>query len=1730
MGTQDIDLDNDFDFDVDAELSKLDDLSFGETEKPKNKREATLKVLKDAGSGAKDAFKFNKDSVSSFVKAAMPSSLRGEYYDVHDAIFGTGGIKESLDSSLKDIKSSAKSLSDSLKGVLPKEGKLYTALDKITKKLGLDEESIEEQINNSNAALMETFRTELNNTFTKETSLAILQNNIQQKQFKTSLEVQNNINKNINVIRNFHLEITNSYYRKSLELQYRSLLANEGQLKALTEGFNLIKVQNEAIIKNTALPEFVKIKANEQFKQVMMANTSTNIQNFLFKEISAINKIKTSLSRRIKYSADNFIEGLNTIGQVADVGSTLKEMEGMGGPSKSFLAGNQIGNWVRDFIGKNVSERISNTNLGKRGIFNIKNIMADPGGWASDNLNKLRENRNEEQGWFGKSKDFLLDTFYSNVKDMASIGGDYVGTTFSRANPNDIAVFNNSTQTSIVKIIPGLLSKIYGEVKSIRSGGGNPEDFELAYDYNRQTLVTKQALKDNFLKDTSLRLKSYTETSVRSILDLYSEYGSFKDNELDAINSSLISYLITSESRLNPTVIVSKEYMEHIPAGLKKRVLNAGKKILAAAKDNPFIIETLIKAMSGIRTKIPDMTTEVEMLYATGNVPMLEDMGILVRDEVNNSFSIHRENTLDTLRKASGMKIENKTITSARKTTSATIDPNIDTEPLNNEDVTEELNKKFLFNPDGTKKTIDQLRKEFFNSEEYKQNLVKDFPEWLEKNLGKSKNILSSLKSTPTSITGAKNWVVDKIKQQKQLGKAAEQFEDDVMDMVLGTDNKPIDELRTEFLQSEEYQSGAVTKFPEWLDAQGLGPDGKRKKSHSRFYKLLQFTWALDRKMAKAMFKYPWKAVKGITKLGFKTTKWGLPKALKLGAKGAFTTASALPLNLYYLIQEAITGKPATGGLPTFGLDRFMAKKAVKSPKTAASTVAKTPKIFSKIKKGIARPFNWLFKAGVDAGVTNDTQVILQGLDEMNSNLSEMNANTPKKSFLDPDGDGLRKGDWRTRLKLFSSNKEAKDGDKKNKGVLNFLKENKGLTIMGGIMLISGLMKTLNLTSEELVAGIKAIGRGISHVVTAVKWVGEKIGGIIDGIGGFFGSKKKTPKLDENGNPVIGADGQPEYEETSGIDGSGAIGTGVAAAAGLYAARHPIKATKGIVSFGKGLVEAVINLCKGKFGFGWIGEILTKNKTVLVSNIDKSVGSFTKFTKYLKMIGRVVKNPKFIQRIGKKVAAKALSKITTAIASAMTGIGGLLTAGMVLWELGWVIYYMYEKDLSFWQALLYQFFGTTFTDEELEAYDKGEDLEKKAADEIKTLENGNLYKDFTDKYGNKQRLEIDHNGDMYQSDLDETGNSKFERKVKIDRRDSSEVVTAVFGIDQNEVRKLRVQANRKSVDIINKHGGVMSGADLKKEWVKSGEAAANAVEPTTSKAGTKVGEVAATYTKSSKSGGKCATGVRTILEKAGYPSPKKLGFDVSSAYMYAKPQINGLTPLECMGYSQLNVDPAKFTPSDGDVAVIDKGPKSNPKHGHIAVYSDKIKSWVSDFIQPDKSDPSPYSRQGLKARVNPDLYRDYVTFWRDVGNKPNTNEIKTASTNEGITNQTTDGESPKIAAANNNNPTKEGMGAGDDVSSPARMLEANANNNGISSAQHINMESTVKELNIISDTLIKSLKVQMYMAETLNKIANNDNSLHVDPNTIGKNKKNEIGGTIPPSTINLERNQYIMPI
>lgn len=1777
---KDISLDDDYDFDIDSELDQLDNMNFGETEPPKNAREATLRVAKDGARGAAEAFKFNKENVGNVIDAAMPSSLRGEYLAINNALFGKDGIKDAIDQGLKNVKSETRQLTQSISNLLPKDGKLGKLLEKINSKLS-DEEDLSKQLEANNAMLLQGFQEELSKTFTKESSLALMQADLQQKQFKSTLEVQNSINNHLSVVRNFHLEVTNSFYRKSLELQYRTLMSNELQAKALTEGFALLKQQNEAIIKNTGLPEFVKIRTSEQFKQVMLGNAATNIQNFMFKDISAIDKIKTSLSNRIKYGFENFIEGLQTVGAVTDAAEMMNGLQDMG-ISKSFLVGNKVGEYFRDTFAKKYVSKAANSRIGKPIIFGVKNALADPSGWASDRLNKLtsREGFGDPNASFlQRGSDYLLEGFYRNLRDIASVGGDYVGATFSRSNPNDVATFNNATQTSIVKIIPGLLSKIYGEVKTIRSGGGDPEGYELVYDYNRQRFSTRSEFKQNFIGDTEARLKSYTRFSLQDLLSKYEENGDFTKDELSVLGNSLISYVITSNSRLNPTVLVSQDFLNHVPDNLKSKVLSAGRKLLAKAIDKPMLVNSIATALTNIRSKIPDMTTEMEMMYSTGQASMLEDMGLLVRDKVDHTFSIHRGNTLDMIRGKLGKG--NSHIRSAVDEDNEMISAN----PFKNMkmEMPDKLKFKILYKEDGSMKSMDDLKEEFFNSAERLQGKVKSFPEWLEQTVGRE-NLDKVLKYIPSkdskTIRKMKIWTqkqlrdrkilgktyqdledqitdiilntgnkkslaelrtefmksperlqgyvkdfpewlrqtmtkerlqkvlkdmpaeskeaIDKLnkfakekwKEREQLGKAYQEFEDKVMDTVTGIDyQKTLSDLRTEFMKSPERLQGYVKDFPEWLSAQGLGSDGRKQKSSSRMWRLLQFTWSIDRAIAKAMFKYPWRA----TKFGLKTIRKGLWEGDKFGVpkllKGAGYTASALPLNMYYLMKEAITGKPVNGGLPTFGLDRFFTKTAFKTPKALGKLSKQTGKMLGGILRGMKRPYDWLFKAGTDAGVSQDTQAILAGLDEMNSHMSEINANTPKKSFLDPDGDGLRKGDWRTRLKSFTQG-SSKDGTDpvKGKGIINFMKEHKGLTLMGGLTLAVGLLKGLNISSEEMVNGIKAVGTGVGKLFNGIKWLGEKVGGVFKSVGGFFGF----------------GDDEEEGTDSESSAGYNVAGTAAVAGAGLFAARHPIKTTKAVASVGQSLVSTIIKMCKSKFGLGWIGDILKKNESQIVSKADKTIKGFDNFKRYLSKLGKVIRNPKFIQRIGTKTAAKAGAKITTAIASSATGIGGLLTAGLVLWEIGWALYYMWDKDITFWQGLMYQLFGTTLTDEEIDSYAND-------GNGIKTSETGNLYKTIKNKDGDEIRLEVDHKGNPFVS----TVNGERE-KYTFSRRNLKSDLDS-YGIDYKDYYDLKKAAAEKNNAILKDSGGAMSNKDLAKKWKGSG-------------ASTRAGDVAASYTNKTKSSGKCATGVRTILERAGYPSPSKLGFDVGSAYMYAKPQISGMTPLEGMGYSQLNVDPVNFKPQDGDVAVIDKGPMSNAKHGHIAIWSDKIRSWVSDFIQPDKTDPSPYGAKGLKARMNPSSYRDYVTFWRDMGN----GGMKNINSSQGGSEKMPDQVPDTSAMAKNDSSTTEGMG-GDysaEEATPMQAIKITQERTDIRSAQSYNTDAGVKELTVISQTLVKSLQVQMHMAAALDKIAN-DRSLGIDPNTIGGNKGlngNTQSESIPPAVIDLKRNQYTMPI
>jgi hypothetical protein len=87
------------------------------------------------------------------------------------------------------------------------------------------------------------------------------------------------ISTNISKIEAYNSTIQQAYQKKSLELQYRAYFLQVDQYKDQLRANEFSKANTEAIVKNTALPEFVKIKASEKFKDTMRNKFYDNISN-----------------------------------------------------------------------------------------------------------------------------------------------------------------------------------------------------------------------------------------------------------------------------------------------------------------------------------------------------------------------------------------------------------------------------------------------------------------------------------------------------------------------------------------------------------------------------------------------------------------------------------------------------------------------------------------------------------------------------------------------------------------------------------------------------------------------------------------------------------------------------------------------------------------------------------------------------------------------------------------------------------------------------------------------------------------------------------------------------------------------------------------------------------------------------------------------------------------------------------------------------------------------------------------------------------------------------------------------------------------------------------------------------------------------------------------------------------------------------------------------------------
>lgn len=614
------------DFDFDSELDNLDNMFGQETPKPKNTREAIQQGLKDVGNSVIDNIKPSLQNYKGFMEDSMPDNtkeLSRLIQDQYDNVF----FKHSKQ--FDSLKKNSNQIKKEILKMVKADSKLGQAVTKIGEFFGLEDESSyrQETFEEQQQRMIDEFNASIGEQFSKQAAINLANEVKHEQQFKSTLSGLAAINTQMVTLNNFHNNLTSSYYKKSLELQYQHLFTTKALLKVQQEGMHTLVGQVESVIKNTSLPDAVKLLNKEVIAQIAKQNIINKATSSLMKT-TPLEAFTNNLSRMIGRGLSSVAEKVSGFAMALDQGNQALEMSReFGGSPVAQVADMGMG-FLKDKGARALKNRLDKTLYGKKANRISMDILSDPVSYFKNILDSKREKYQDNEfidGILDKLDDGLSSLRYNPKTTNIS----YLNT-----NPNGVSIFDNRTKDSIVKVIPGLLSKIYGELKANRIGG-SASKHELTYNFETQEftnsakdfLDTKKKLIKNFNNDNKYALDT--------IIRFYKKYTSLNKEESGLLAAGVFTYVTTRNRALNLSAIVSDRYLNTMDISIREKIKEAGTKILEDLDIDSYDLSNFLKAFVDLAHSIPDTDLMVEEAYASGNTKTLERLGFIGRNGEN---------------------------------------------------------------------------------------------------------------------------------------------------------------------------------------------------------------------------------------------------------------------------------------------------------------------------------------------------------------------------------------------------------------------------------------------------------------------------------------------------------------------------------------------------------------------------------------------------------------------------------------------------------------------------------------------------------------------------------------------------------------------------------------------------------------------------------------------------------------------------------------------------------------------------------------------------------------------------------------------------------------------------------------------------------------------------------------------------------------------------------------
>lgn len=506
---------DDFGFETD---SSLDMPGFEDFEpKEKKDRNPVISAVKAVGRGA-----VNTAKSPSFIKKLVLSALPKGYGDasklLDETTTGLGSLYNTtvsdLNPTINEIKRATKKFLPKVETKLPKgilgkvSGWANSAEEKMKYASPEDqrEVGIGLQIGNIFAEQAKLENDRSNESKARE----VIRDGVELARHNDNISQLDAIRIGVSQIASYKQKIDSGFQRKSLELQYRHYFVAQDMLTQQRKTHDLLNATLTDVVKNTGLPDFVKLTKSESMKQIMRNRFMDSINDSIFSKRDAfVKNLISKLGSSIKEKTGQFKDAVAT---GLDVGSMVGDMADMtegSGVSKTDMAGEFVGGMGLDYAGewlgkklgkgmskivpKNIQRKIGKYgNKLEYGVGNISQLATD---WSRTTTNIPGSDEMGVKGilpnMLGGAIDILKDTIRSTNGVESGLDLDKAG---SLTEPD---VIRKSTNKSINEIIPGFLSRILREIQVLRTGD---ESIDLInYDYTTNKFADKKTVMSNMV-------------------------------------------------------------------------------------------------------------------------------------------------------------------------------------------------------------------------------------------------------------------------------------------------------------------------------------------------------------------------------------------------------------------------------------------------------------------------------------------------------------------------------------------------------------------------------------------------------------------------------------------------------------------------------------------------------------------------------------------------------------------------------------------------------------------------------------------------------------------------------------------------------------------------------------------------------------------------------------------------------------------------------------------------------------------------------------------------------------------------------------------------------------------------------------------------------------------------------------------------------------------------------